>query len=123
MNWIAKATRLAIYFRDGRCVYCGRTLLELLLLGITITLDHLLPHSQGGSNKPDNLVTCCHDCNSRRADQNWQAFAVTFDEATVLFIEQTIQQELPRQRARVILESGTDWRLALRTAADSLLEG
>lgn len=72
MNWLRPEKRLAIYLRDGlACAYCG--------IGIEqdakLTLDHLKPHSAGGSNEAANLVTCCHRCNSSRGDRAWRSFA------------------------------------------------
>lgn len=46
--------------RDGHaCRYCGRT-------DERLGLDHVLPRRLGGSHKPDNLVACCLDCNSKK---------------------------------------------------------
>lgn len=72
MNWIRKEKRLAIYLRDGlACCYCGEGIED----GARLTLDHLNPHSNGGSNSESNLVTCCHRCNSSRGNRDWQEFA------------------------------------------------
>lgn len=66
MNWIRQEKRLAIYLRDGlACVYCGAALED----GAQLTLDHLLPHSQGGGNEASNLVTACKQCNSSRGNR------------------------------------------------------
>ncbi len=74
MNWIRQDKRLAIYLRDRfACVYCG-----VSLRGAapgTLTLDHLTPRCQGGTNAAENLVTACRPCNSSRQDRDWQAFA------------------------------------------------
>ncbi len=71
MNWIRKEKRLAIYLRDGlACAYCESSIEDCDRL----TLDHLAPHSQGGSNDPTNLVTCCVKCNSIRGDRPWKSF-------------------------------------------------
>ena len=32
-------------------------------------LDHVVPHAHGGSNSYRNLVSCCNDCNSKKADR------------------------------------------------------
>lgn len=72
MNWIRPVKRLAIYLRDGlACVYCGATVED----GARLTLDHLRAHSQGGSNRETNLVTCCLTCNSGRGNRRWKLFA------------------------------------------------
>jgi hypothetical protein len=66
MNWIRQTSRLAIYLRDGlSCCYCGSSIED----GVQLTLDHLKPHSRGGKNKPENLVTCCAKCNSSRGNR------------------------------------------------------
>jgi hypothetical protein len=72
MNWLRKEKRLAIYLRDGlACAYCGTGLED----GIKLTLDHVVPHSHGGTNAATNLVTACHTCNSSRGNATVMAFA------------------------------------------------
>lgn len=72
MNWIRPERRLALYLRDGlACCYCGEAVED----GAKLTLDHLTPHSQDGGNENENLVTCCHRCNSSRGDRDWRDFA------------------------------------------------
>lgn len=53
---ITAETRRAIFALDGwECVYCSsRSILEI---------DHIFPHSHGGTDEPGNLVTCCAKCN------------------------------------------------------------
>ena len=72
MNWIRQEKRLAIYMRDGMaCAYCGASVES----GATLSLDHLTPHSKGGSNSATNLVTCCTRCNSARQARPVASFA------------------------------------------------
>ena len=72
MNWIRQEKRLAIYLRDGlSCAWCGDSVEN----GAKLSLDHVTPHSQGGSNHESNLVTCCCRCNSSRADRDAAVFA------------------------------------------------
>lgn len=79
MNWIRQEKRLAIYCRDGlACAWCGDSVEN----GTKLTLDHLTPHSKGGSNHETNLVTCCHRCNCSRGNRSVKAFAA--DVATYL---------------------------------------
>lgn len=74
MNWIRQEKRLAIYLRDGlSCAYCGFSVED----GAQLTLDHLTPYSHGGSNKPENLVTCCARCNSSRGNRPVEEFAAS----------------------------------------------
>jgi hypothetical protein len=63
MNWIRKERRLAIYLRDGlACCWCGATIED----GARLTLDHIVPYANGGSNRSEGLVTACLRCNSSR---------------------------------------------------------
>lgn len=72
INWIRQERRLAIYLRDGlSCAYCGDSLEE----GAQLSLEHLIPRSQGGSNQVTNLVTACHRCNSARGDRPFAKFS------------------------------------------------
>ena len=62
--------RQAVFERDGRvCVYCGKS------IG-TLTCDHVVPVSRGGSSTLDNLVTACLACNvakATRTPEEWRA--------------------------------------------------
>ncbi len=78
---------LALHARDGwRCRFCGcrvvsgraRSLMRACLPGalswgegegyhaaffaMTASVDHVVPHSAGGTNEPGNLVTACWSC-------------------------------------------------------------
>ena|SRR6185369_1292530 len=58
-------TRRAVFLRDAeRCQYCGATPGREYL-----TLDHVIPRAQGGSNTWENLVTACRACNQRKANR------------------------------------------------------
>jgi hypothetical protein len=72
MNWIRQESRLAIYLRDGlACAWCGHSVEQ----GASLSLDHVVPHSCGGDNKPTNLVTACERCNKSRGNRSDKAFA------------------------------------------------
>ncbi|MBC8045047.1 MAG: HNH endonuclease [Rhizobacter sp.] len=56
-------TRKNLLRRDGnRCQYCGRT-------DLVLTLDHVIPKSQGGSDTWENLITACTKCNNKKANR------------------------------------------------------
>jgi hypothetical protein len=60
--------RRSIHEREGgKCFYCLRRTIRQ-----TSCLDHVIPQANLGGNSYRNLVSCCHDCNSkkkvRRAD-------------------------------------------------------
>ena len=64
--WITKKKRFAIYARDNyTCAYCGRK-----YKASRLTIDHITPRKQGGTNKNTNLVTSCDSCNSQKGAMN-----------------------------------------------------
>ena len=78
----------AVYVRDGwRCRYCGTRVIDrsmrarlhrclpdtarwgarnadkhTALAALSASLDHVVPHSRGGTNDEPNLVTACNAC-------------------------------------------------------------
>lgn len=61
---LGKRLSRALYARGmNRCVYCGAT-------EGPMHLDHIIPRSQGGPDRADNLVVACASCNSRRQDMS-----------------------------------------------------
>ncbi len=60
-----KPLRQAIHARErGRCFYCLRRLTPLVRC-----LDHVVPLVRRGRNSSRNLVSCCLECNSQKADR------------------------------------------------------
>lgn len=56
-------SRKNILRRDGfKCQYCGTT-------APTLTVDHIIPRSRGGSDQWDNLTTACVSCNNRKGNR------------------------------------------------------
>ena len=47
----------------GACPYCNRVITRG-------SLDHLVPVHTGGANARENLVWCCHSCNSSKSDDS-----------------------------------------------------
>ncbi len=70
-SWIRTEKRLAIYLRDKMtCVYCNRNMLnEYVNDRSVLTLDHVIPESNGGLNDTFNLITACRSCNSKRQNK------------------------------------------------------
>jgi len=57
-----KLNRRNLFARDrNRCQYCGRR-----FPSGELSLDHVIPRSQGGSNTWDNIVCACVKCNVRK---------------------------------------------------------
>lgn len=58
-------SRKNILMRDRyTCQYCLRT-----LPSSELTLDHVVPRSQGGETTWENLVACCHACNNAKGNR------------------------------------------------------
>ncbi|HWP84063.1 MAG TPA: HNH endonuclease [Terriglobia bacterium] len=58
-------SRRNILIRDHyTCQYCAGT-----FPAAELTLDHVLPRSQGGKSAWENLVACCYACNNRKGDR------------------------------------------------------
>lgn len=56
-----------IYF-GGACAYCGRTMRR----NESLTRDHLLAVSKGGSTTQRNIVPACGACNSSKGNTDWR---------------------------------------------------
>lgn len=54
--------------QNGQCFYCG--------LNKKLTIDHKMPLSKGGSNRPENIVLACKECNSSKRDKPFEEFLV-----------------------------------------------
>lgn len=59
-------SRRNVFLRDRfSCQYCGDHLRER-----DLTLDHVIPKSQGGRRTWENLVTACRPCNRKKANHS-----------------------------------------------------
>lgn len=57
-----KFNRRNIYARDGnKCQYCGKKFATT-----DLSLDHVVPRSQGGKANWENIVCCCVKCNVKK---------------------------------------------------------
>jgi 5-methylcytosine-specific restriction endonuclease McrA len=63
---LTRAKRALWKAQKGLCNWCKQKVKEK-----EATIDHLVPRSRGGSNKRENLVMSCIDCNSKRGN-NWK---------------------------------------------------
>jgi hypothetical protein len=73
-QWLRSTTRLAIYLRDDwTCVWCGARS-GPYGEGVTLTVDHYIPDTLGGTNTPTNLLTACWACNCTRREASVEEF-------------------------------------------------
>jgi len=49
------------------CAYCGAT-------EVPLEIEHIVPRSRGGSNRPSNLTLACRPCNERKGNQPVDVF-------------------------------------------------
>ena len=107
-KWCRNEKRLAIYLRDGiACAYCGSGVED----GTPLQLDHVIPHSHGGSNHENNLITACRKCNTSRGNRSVRVFAEAAANYTndrtakqiVNFITRQTAQPINRKHAKEIL--------------------
>jgi 5-methylcytosine-specific restriction endonuclease McrA len=64
-----QVTNTFLFARDHyRCQYCGRAGGELRTRE-SLTRDHLIPLSRGGTNEWTNVVTACSTCNARKGNR------------------------------------------------------
>ena len=64
-----QVTNTFLFARDRyRCQYCGRHIAELRPRE-SLTRDHLIPLSRGGTNEWTNVVAACSPCNTRKGNR------------------------------------------------------
>lgn len=117
--WIWKPTRLAIYCRDGwECQSCGDYVVISRRSLARMSLDHVVPRSKGGTNEPSNLVTLCHDCNSRKQDTDPEEW---FVETSVRYAKlmRLLERPLDMPKGRTLCEEIYPGWLARRKAANA----
>ncbi len=98
-----KLNRRNIFARDRNfCQFCGRHFPTSEL-----SLDHILPRSQGGESTWENLVCCCVHCNARKGGR-------TPDQARMKLIRKPLK---PKRNPIISLRLGSDkyasWRAFL----------
>ncbi|HEY2823553.1 MAG TPA: HNH endonuclease [Candidatus Acidoferrum sp.] len=87
-----QSLREAIYSRDrNSCFYCLRPLKKT-----TRCLDHVIPRMHSGGNSYRNLVACCMECNSRKAQRSAADFLCS------LFRERRLTTRLLASRLRAL---------------------
>lgn len=52
---------------SNSCAYCGAK-------GGKLEVEHIVPRSKGGSNRPSNLSLACHDCNQKKGNSSLEEF-------------------------------------------------
>jgi 5-methylcytosine-specific restriction endonuclease McrA len=89
-EWRGK--REYLFLREnGCCFYCNRPVefrgWSWPYKGPEIddaTIDHIIPHSKGGSNRNDNLLLSCRGCNEERDTMDATEFFLLKNPLTIL---------------------------------------
>jgi hypothetical protein len=67
MSFIPTAWQQQVAERSQyRCSYCQS---QQRLMGVSLTIDHIIPQSLGGATEMDNLCQACWDCNLIKGDR------------------------------------------------------
>ena len=101
-----KFNRRNIYARDGnKCQYCGKRMPTTEL-----SLDHVVPKSQGGKSTWENIVCCCVKCNVKKGGR-------TPDQAHMHLITKPVKpKRSPVINIRLADERYSSWKQFLDTA-------
>lgn len=59
---------------DGCCCYCGRRMNNILGHDRSVTIDHVIPKCNGGTNRQYNRLPCCMACNRWKANNSLEYF-------------------------------------------------
>src|SRR5688500_9450414 len=101
-----KFNRRNIYARDGnKCQYCGKRTSTTEL-----SLDHVIPKSQGGKSTWENIVCCCVKCNVKKGGR-------TPEQAHMHLITKPVKpRRSPVINIRLADERYSSWKQFLDTA-------
>lgn len=68
-------TRHELYrHQKGACHYCRRKMVREPNKALSVTVEHLVPRSFGGTNDRYNLVGACLQCNNLRGNMSYSEF-------------------------------------------------
>lgn len=74
---VYKRTRLA-EAQNWHCCWCGTEMIPEPNKHNSVTVEHILPRSQGGSDEMENLAAACLHCNNKRGTSGIEDFMQKF---------------------------------------------
>lgn len=102
---MVKLNRKNIFARDrNQCQYCGRTYATSEL-----SIDHIIPKSQNGSDTWENLVCACTGCNARKGGR-------TPDQASLTLVRRPVR---PKRNPMITVRLGDNRYACWQTFLDN----
>lgn len=102
---ISKKIRFEVFKRDlFTCQYCGKKAPDVIL-----HVDHVHPHSKGGTNDIINLITSCVECNQGKG-------ARTLSDTSVIDKQRKQIEDLQERKNQI--EMMLDWKQSLSDYAE-----
>jgi 5-methylcytosine-specific restriction endonuclease McrA len=71
---VSRKSKEKVWKRDNYiCFYCKKDLREErnLKCNQELTVDHIIAIKDGGTGQRSNLITCCRECNLKKAEKNY----------------------------------------------------
>lgn len=96
-----KITRHLIQIFGNKCCYRGKSVSVK-----NITIDHISPRQKGGSNRINNLLLSCINCNSRKGTKNIGKFILdqyTFGEKLSPWFNSVIKNKVGRNLLKALI--------------------
>lgn len=116
--------------QDKRCCYCKREMLansfnhdpSADVRGQCISIEHIIPRSQGGTNDPYNLELACQRCNSMRGSLDHDIFTMfaqviltAYPDAPNVYLRAALQQFIT-SLAQIAIRNKKESRQAISLA-------
>lgn len=101
-----KKLKKEIFTRDNfRCIKCGETSM--------LTIDHIKPQSEGGTDLPDNLQTLCLTCNAKKGNSHKLGFferlkLIWYSQERLVSFKASLRKEFIEESARKITVQSFD---------------
>lgn len=89
INWSWSDKDFVLKKSKSRCSHCGK-----ILDRTTMTMDHYIPISKGGSNDLSNIIPLCHDCNQEKSNK----IVYPFDYYRYLDVQDTLDLMVIKDR-------------------------
>ena len=73
-QWVYTRTRLA-EAQNWKCCFCGSRMTEVRGKNNSVTVEHVVPVTLGGTDDIENLTASCNACNSNRGIKDAYSYA------------------------------------------------